>query len=1295
VKTFLGVAWKSAKRLHLILWVSVGLLLFFCAAVVLSLRYWILPDIERYHDLISVSVSKSIGQPVTIGRIEADWRGIRPHLLLSDVRILDRNNPQVSALAFHHVDGVVSWLSLLTGQVRLYSLELDQPDLLIKRDAQGVLHIAGVALGGPPKAGNNLADWLLHQSHILVTNARITWRDEQSSAPDLVLSQVSLLIKNNGLHHRFAVRALPPPELSAQLDLRGDLYGASFDQLNSWRGELYTELAYADVAAWRVWLPLPDEFRNGQGAVRAWMKLHAGTVDELTADVALAQVQAQLASDVLPLDLLTLHGRLAWRGTANSFQVSTRQLALQMSNGLNLPPTDFYLNMVDASGKQAATGELRANTLNLANLAALTDVLPLDRELKRKLTEFAPQGTVSAVQAKWQGDPERLIHYDLKGRFDQLALKRVGTWPGFSGISGEIDGSDRGGTLTLDARKLSLDAPEIMAEELELDTLTGKLAWRATRQGMEVKFSNVAAANADLAGTASGSFETLPQSPGIIDLTVQLTRGTITHANRYIPLMAISQGAHEWIRSALLEGKIEDFMLRMQGNLNDFPFADNKSGLFKITARSSGIVLDYAPGWPRIENGNGTLLIQGKRLEVTAPTATTVGEHLQNIVVAIPDMLSPNPVLQVRGVAIGETVRGLNFIQQSPVRGYIDGLTDDMTALGNGRLDLRLEVPLGGVNPVKVNGTYSFLNNEINLGNGIPILYQAHGDLLFTESAMRTRNAAAEFLGGPATLVLQTGADGVVQAKVRGVATVDGLRKSVAHPVLNQLNGSAEWAADISVHNKLADIVVTSDLADVASTLPAPFVKSTAVAVPLRVEMKSLSEEQDQITVQYGKLGTAKFLRHYEGGEWRTTRGTINFGASEKSPEKWLDKEGIWITGSVPQLALSGWDGLFGTESTGGTEGGRGSAIGIAGADVLIQHLDAYGYLANDLHMLMRNRNGTYIAQLAGKEANGEVTWQPQGKGKLVARLKNLSLNDLSRDKKAAARKPASVKPVDKDLPATEFPMLDLVVEDLAYNGKLLGRLNLLAQQHGPDWLLERMRIVNPGGQLTADGKWSRVTGAPQTQVNFKLEISDSGKILARSGYPNSVRQAGGKLDGMFSWSGGPRDFDYGLIDGTLNLKAGKGQFLKIDPGIGKLLGILSLQALPRHMTFDFADVFSEGFAFDRITGTAEIRQGLLTTDDLKLDGSAAKVTMRGQIDLSNETQNLRVRILPTVGNSVSLIGALALSPVIGVGAFIVNKLLREPLDKLASFEYNVTGTWASPNVEKIGSPKPMPSNTR
>ncbi len=1280
LKASLRLVWKGFSHLSRITLIGAVLLMLAGGGLLLGLRYWILPDIERYHGIITVSASQAIGQPVSIGKIEADWRGIRPHLLLTDVHILDKQGQ--TALALEHVDNVVSWMTLLTGEVRLYSLELDQPNLVIKRDAQGMLYIAGVVLSGK-SSDKNLADWLLHQARVVVRDANITWQDEQRGTPILAFDHVNLLIENSGFiggsgsRHRFALRALPPAELSAQLDVRGDFYGKGFDEMDTWRGQLYTQLDYADVGTWRTWLPLPVGFKRGMGALRGWVDVDAGKVVRLTADLALENVLAQLADELSPLDLRTLRGRVAWQETAQGSEVSTRKLSLQMNNGLLLQPTDFYLRLATAKDKQPSSGEVRANTLELSSLVGMMDYLPLEHKLKKQLAEFAPQGQVSHLQAKWQGDADKLVYYDIKAHFDELSLKRVGNLPGFSGLSGEINGSNTGGTLALNARKLMVDAPQIMPEPLTFDTLTAQGSWRSDKQGMGIKFSNVSVANTDLAGNIYGSYQTLPNSPGLIDLTILLTRGAVRHADRYIPLVALDKETHTWIRTAMLDGQADDFRLRLKGDLNDFPFPENKNGIFQVQMRAKGVAVEYAKNWPRIDNVTGELLIQGKRLEVIAPAAMTVGGRLQKVSVILPDMTSHDLLLQVRGNAVDETARCLDFIQKSPVRGYIEGFTDSMTARGNGKLNLLVDIPLRGSKPVAVSGSYHFADNEVSLGDGVPVLYKANGELLFTESSMHTQNASAQILGGTATLSVQSGADGVVKARVRGKANIDALRKSTPHPLLRYLYGGSEWEAAITVQKKLTEVLVTSNLAGLISDLPAPFAKGISETIPLSFEMKSITAQQDVLTLQYGKLLAAKLLRREEGGSWVIKRGTVNFG----NTAKWLAKDGVWLTGTVPQLSLEGWWGLAGA-----SEGM--SNVSITGADLLIQNLNAYGYKANDLHINARNHNGILTAQLASRETNGEVIWQGQGKGKLVARLRNLSLDkDESGKKDDVMHKPAAAYNVDESTASTEFPALDLTVDDFTLKGKQLGRLELLAQQHERDWLLERMRIINPDGVLTADGKWNMAAGKAHTQVNLKLEISDAGKILARSGYPNSVKNGSGKLEGEFAWRGGPEEFSYATLDGTLKLDSGKGQFLKIDPGIGKLLGILSLQALPKHITLDFTDVFSEGFAFDSITGTAQIKQGILSTDDFRIDGSAAKVTMLGEVDLNREMQNLRIRILPTVGNSISLLGAFTAGPAVGIGTFIINKLLREPLDKLASFEYNVTGTWADPNVVKMGQP--------
>jgi uncharacterized protein (TIGR02099 family) len=1023
-------------------------------------------------------------------------------------------------------------------------------------------------------------------------------------------------------------------------------------------------------------------FKRGKGAVRGWLGIADGKVNQVTADLALENVQAQLAEGLTPLDLHTLRGRIGWTGSTQGFEVSTQQLALQ-TDRMVLPPTDFYLRLKNASDNQPSSGEVRANTLELAHLVSLTDALPLSQDLKKQLAEFAPQGTVSGLQAKWQGEPDKPEHYEIKARFDRLSMKRVGKLPGFSGLSGELDGSDTTGMLSLNARQLTLDAPEIMPEPLAFDTLTAQGNWQKKPQGMEVKFSNISASNADLAGTVYGSFQALPNSPGLIDLNINLTRALISHAARYIPLNALGKETQAWLRKGLLDGQADEFHLRLHGDLNDFPFAENKKGIFQIQARTRGVELEYDKDWPHIDNITGELLIQGKRLEVMASSGMTMGARLQKVSVVMPDMASPDLMLQVRGDVVGETARSLDFIQHSPVHGYIDGFTDNMTARGNGSLHLAVNVPLNNSKEVTVSGDYHFIDNDVNMGDSVPVLRATNGDLLFTESSLSTRNLSAKILGGPAALAAQSGAGGIVQVKAHGKADLDSLRKNVSHPLLARLHGTSDWDAEITVQKKQANVLVTSNLSGLASDLPAPFAKKSGEVIPLRFEMRSMAANQDLISLQYGRLLGVRLLRREEGGDMIIKRGTVNFGGFGK----WLNRDGVWITGAVPQLSLEDWGSLL--SSAQGKPSGKTSLFNIAGTDLTIQKLDAYGYNMVDLRINARNQDGVLTAKLAAKEINGEVRWQSEGKGKLVARLRNLTLgrnNSATPNESVSAWKeePERGPVTGEDSTRTEFPALDLTVDELLWKDKQLGKMELLAQQHGADWLLERMRITNPDGVLTADGKYHMAWGKKQTQVNLKLEISNAGKILARFGYPDSVKNGNGKLEGEFAWRGAPDDFSYATLDGNLRLDTGNGQFLKIDPGVGKLLGILSLQALPTHITLGFTDVFSQGFAFDSITGTAQIRQGVIDTSDFRIDGSSAKATMQGQVDLIHETQNLRVRILPTVGNSVSLLG-FAAGPLVGIGTFIANKILREPLDKLVSFEYNVTGSWANPNVTKTG----------
>ncbi len=237
----------------------------------------------------------------------------------------------------------------------------------------------------------------------------------------------------------------------------------------------------------------------------------------------------------------------------------------------------------------------------------------------------------------------------------------------------------------------------------------------------------------------------------------------------------------------------------------------------------------------------------------------------------------------------------------------------------------------------------------------------------------------------------------------------------------------------------------------------------------------------------------------------------------------------------------------------------------------------------------------------------------------------------------------------------------------------------------GREWRINRLALSNPDASLRASGKWSTFGGENQSGLSYELDIIDAGRLLDRFGFARLVKGGKGKMEGDLNWKGLPYDFDIPTLSGNLSLSLASGQFLKVDPGAAKLLGVMSLQSLPRRLVLDFRDLFSEGFAFDGIASTATITRGILKTDSFKMRGVNAVVLMDGTVDLAKETQNMNVVVIPELNaGAASVVYGLAVNPVIGLGTFLAQLFLRNPLSQALTQEYHVTGPWKDPSVKKV-----------
>lgn len=1236
------------------------LMLLGMAALILVLRYEVLPGIDRYRDDIAAALSKAMGQRIAIAAIQADWDGPWPRLSLSGVTVFD---PQgAPGLTLARVDTLLSWQSLVAGELRLRRLAVHAPRLAVQRQADGLIYVSGIPVNRPgARAG--LADWILRQGEIIINQGELQWEDRLRGAPALVFEDVGLRLVNDPLlgRHRFGLVGRPPGALATRLDVRGDLRGRSFDDLARWRGTLYGGMPATDLAAWAAWIDFPYPLRQGKGGLQVWLDIDRGQVVGITADLRLTGVRTRLARNLPELDLSTLSGRLAWHELARGFEVEARRLAAE-GPGLSLPRTNFSLRYQAGDGRQSEQGRVRAEGVALEPLIQLASHLPLAPAQRAILSEVAPTGWFRQLALDWQGPLEAPTRYSAKAVFSGLGVRAHGKLPGFSNLSGSVDLDEGGGTLLLSGRHTAFDLPLIMRNPVGFDTLEAAASWQRRDGRVHLTLSRVAFANADVAGNVSGNYESAPDGPGRVDLTGSLERANARAVHLYLPRI-VGEATHDWLRDALRAGAVSDVRLRLKGDLAHFPFADERQGLFHITGRAHGVRLAYAAGWPEAEELGGTLTFRGRRMEIVASQAMLSQVRIPRLKATISDLTAAEEILELEGEAQGATADVIRFVNASPVAAWLDDVMTEASAEGRGRLALRLTLPLRGQGSVRLAGNYQFVDNTLRLGRDLPVLKQVNGRLHFTEKTASASRISLQTLGGPATVGLTTLTDGTLRLKAEGRATAEGLGEILPSTLARALKGSTAWSLSLAGRHGLANLNLASDLVGLESTLPAPLVKTAASALPLRVERRVLDAGQDAVSIGLDRVLAAQFLRERQGDAMRVQKGTLRLGAAAAPAPV---HPGVWVDGELPGLDVDRWRAVL---------DGGGEGLPLAGVHLRVGRLDFLGRRFHRVHLNAWSQGVQWQATVDADEMAGEAAWRSHDGGRLTARLKRLAIPDPLPEPTVA---PAG----GKDL---ELPALDITVDDLEIAGLKLGRMDLAAAKRGADWRIDRLRLSNPDAVLEATGLWRSWIAEPATRLDFELEVKDAGRFLARMGHPDRLRRGNARLKGEVAWQGGPASFNLGTLSGRLQLEAHSGQFLKVEPGLGKLLGLISLQSLPRRLMLDFRDVFSEGFAFDNIAATAEIAGGVLSTRDFLMQGPAAVVSISGNTDLVRETQNLRVKVVPTVGEGVAVAGAFLGGPVVGVTALLLQKLLKDPLGQMIAYEYQVTGTWDEPQVVKIG----------
>ena len=282
----------------------------------------------------------------------------------------------------------------------------------------------------------------------------------------------------------------------------------------------------------------------------------------------------------------------------------------------------------------------------------------------------------------------------------------------------------------------------------------------------------------------------------------------------------------------------------------------------------------------------------------------------------------------------------------------------------------------------------------------------------------------------------------------------------------------------------------------------------------------------------------------------------------------------------------------------------------------------------------------------------------------------------------------AAVTPATEPEPAS-FPDLQISSQQLVYDGIDFGQLELSAQKQAANVMaIKRLAMSSDMVSLRLTGDWKLVDGQHLSSVDLTVTEGEMDTLMKELGYQESIGE--GTLSGSMraAWPGPPWAYRPEVAEGKIHIKIEDGQLLDIEPGAaGRVLGLLSLNNLPRRLTLDFSDLFDEGFSFDTIEGNFVVDAGNAYTNDLYVEGPAAKIDISGRVGIADQDYDELVTVTPYLKTGVSLVGTLAGGPAVGAVLMFAETLLEGsygPLNRISQKQYSVTGPWSDPVITKL-----------
>ena len=1267
--TALRIPWRRIVKWSA---ATLGSLVILLALAIGAMRI-ALDQVPAYREDIRAWVNKSTGLEVDFHDLKPRWRFYGPEVYFSDVKLKAPLTGVVLAEAQGGSVAIDLWHLIFRAELLAGRVTFERPVLNLIRTPEGRVEILGqeaIRRRDPSKPPLSLDD--LPTGKLAIENAVVTFTDLANQGRSWHLTDIDVLLERNRSDLAVKAHIDLPANLGRTLDLSGASAGhlGNFDKLD-WHFELVaSDLKFA---GWNE--ILGDDLRlphDGSGGMRIAGVFVGRDLVEAQLRLQLADVRLGDGTAELPESRFgVIAGDFLLKETDGAWHLEGKDVELTRTGRPWSTPGFIADWRLEGHHLRALKGEARY--LRLDNLTPLVALLP-PGPLRTHLVELSPEGEVrdfSLDYANVDGATPELRALDA--RLESVGFGPSGRAPGVRGISARLTGRANHLSVNVDSTQFALLAPVVFRVPLLADHLQARFEADYRSTGVRIEAHNVAIASPHGQGDAEVSLW-LPSdgSSPTLDLTAHVKNGDASQAWQYMPINKLSDKPLAWLDQAFISGRVPQAEIVYRGPLRSFPFRDGQ-GLFRIAGRTENMTMSYQPGWPVLTGLAVDFEFLNAGLNAKVTQANVAGLVVEKGSAMFPDLKEGE--LSVDASAHGDLAAALKYVQATPLGPKFGPLFMQLTGAGPTHSSVRLYLPIKHLDDRRIDVEVGLNADRVALADSKHPAEDVRGTLRIHNNEVLTEGLTANYLGGPVRVDATTesaGARGVFDTVVRasGRTQMMPLAEELALPGKIHVAGMFDWRASARIARgtdeapRASRLRFDSQLRSVELGLPEPLARAAADSRGLHVEAQ-WRDDDATARVTYGDNTHAalRFTRADAG--WSLERGAARFGGGDAQLPK---DAGLWITGSVAAFDLSQWLDLKSDQPA-----RRPLSDYLRGVDLNVRQFGIFGFAFSGVDGRMRAEEGAWRVHVDSDAARGDIVvpFNLEGDMPLELDMDRLVLGEHQ------AGTGASPDP-------THFPSMRLAADAFTAFGKRFGTLSAQLVREDAGLRLKSFTTTSHSFSAKGSGSWLNTAAGQRSALDFTLDSSDVLETLKDLGYGASLSGKRGAAQAKLTWTGAPDGQLFERLSGTAHIEVASGQLFTVQPGAGRVFGMLSVGALPRRLSLDFSDLTDKGLAFDIIRGDFRLANGNAYTSNLLLKGPAAEIGIVGRTGLAEHDYDQTAVVTGSVGQSLPAVGTLAGGPAVGAALLVFSQLFKEPLKGIARGYYKISGNWDNPNVQRL-----------